>query len=453
MTVTAMKTKAEEQLAEHFARAADALPGAGWVPAARRAAFAAFAKVGLPHRRIEAWKYTDLRNSLKEAFPPAACATRKFDDAMLRGALGEDLHRLACIRLVLVNGRYVAKMIPAGHEPGASYHFDSLAAALGQPGFEWIERHFAAVGSATADPVCALNAAFASDGVVLRVTAGARLALPIHIVSLAEAGAPISVATRNLIKVEAGAHATIVESHIDLGGNSAQAMAVTQIAVAAGGVAHHIKHVGSGAAHLGRLDVEIGEGAIYRGFQFTAGTGLVRNETDVSFTGPDAKLDVSGAFLGRDREHIDTTLVVHHSTTGCESRELFKGVLAGRARGVFQGKVIVDAIAQKTDGKQMAQALMLSEDAEFDSKPELEIYADDVACGHGSTAAEIDPAMLFYLRSRGIPAPEARAMLIESFIGEAIEKVEDEAIREALMSEARRWLSNLPAAATASQKR
>lgn len=451
MTVTAMKTKAEEQLAEHFARAADALPGAGWVPAARRAAFAAFALAGLPHRRIEAWKYTDLRNGLKEAFPPAACATRKLDEAALQSALGEELYRLGCIRIVLVNGRYLAKMIPTGHEPGASYHFDSLAAALGQPGFEWIERHFAAVGSA-ADPVRALNAAFASDGVVLRVTAGARLALPIHIVSLAEAGAPISVATRNLINVEAGAHATIVESHIDLGGNSAQVMAVTQIAVATGSVAHHIKHIGSGAVHLGHFDVEIAAGATYRGFQFTAGTGFVRNETDVSFTGPDAKVDLSGAFLGRGRDHIDTTLVVHHSTPGCESRELFKGVLSDRARGVFQGKVIVDPVAQKTDGKQMAQALMLSEDAEFDSKPELEIYADDVACGHGSTAAEIDPAMLFYLRSRGIPAPEARAMLIESFIGEAIDKVDDETVREALMSEARRWLSSLPATATASQK-
>ena len=151
-----------------------------------------------------------------------------------------------------------------------------------------------------------------------------------------------------------------------------------------------------------------------------------------TFKGEGAKLDISGLFLGRGTEHIDTTLVVDHAVPGCESRELFKGVLADRARGVFQGKVIVRPDAQKTDGKQMAQALMLSEDAEFDSKPELEIYADDVVCGHGSTAAEIDEDMLFYLRSRGIPLEEARALLIESFIGEAIDKVEDERLREAL---------------------
>ena len=130
----------------------------------------------------------------------------------------------------------------------------------------------------------------------------------------------------------------------------------------------------------------------------------MRNNLFATFKGEGAKLDISGAFLGRGSEHIDTTLVVDHAVPGCESRELFKGVLADRARGVFQGKVIVRPDAQKTDGKQMAQVLMLSEDAEFNSKPELEIYADDVVCGHGSTAAEIDEDMLFYLRARGIPA-------------------------------------------------
>src|SRR5262249_36555849 len=142
---------------------------------------------------------------------------------------------------------------------------------------------------------------------------------------------------------------------------------------------------------------------------------------------------------------IDTTLVVDHAVPGCESRELFKGVLAGKARGVFQGKVIVRPDAQKTDGKQMAQVLMLSEDAEFDSKPELEIHADDVVCGHGSTAAEIDPDMLFYLRSRGIPLEDARTLLIESFIGEALDKIEDERLREALSAIAKGRLAGLAA--------
>jgi Fe-S cluster assembly protein SufD len=152
---------------------------------------------------------------------------------------------------------------------------------------------------------------------------------------------------------------------------------------------------------------------------------------------------VAGCFLGREAEHIDSTLVIDHAVPGCTSRELFKGVLAGRARGVFQGKVIVRPDAQKTDGKQMAQALMLSEDAEFDSKPELEILADDVICGHGSTAAQLDDGMLFYLRSRGIPLVEARALLIESFVGEAFDGIADEALREALLGIAKDRLAGL----------
>ena len=164
------------------------------------------------------------------------------------------------------------------------------------------------------------------------------------------------------------------------------------------------------------------------------------------FRGEGAKLDISGSFLGRGAEHIDTTLVVDHAVPGCESRELFKGVLADRARGVFQGKVIVRPDAQKSDGKQMAQVLMLSQDAEFDSKPELEIHADDVVCGHGSTAAEIDADLLFYMRSRGIPPAEARALLIESFIGEAIDKIEDERLRGALAALAKQQLAKLSAA-------
>ena len=171
----------------------------------------------------------------------------------------------------------------------------------------------------------------------------------------------------------------------------------------------------------------------------------MRNNLFATFKGEGAKLDISGAFLGRGAEHIDTTLVVDHAVPGCESRELFKGVLADRAHGVFQGKVIVRPDAQKSDGKQMAQVLMLSQDAEFDSKPELEIHADDVVCGHGSTAAEIDEDLLFYMRSRGIPVAEARALLIESFIVEAIDKVEDERVRAALAGMATRRLAALSA--------
>ncbi|MBN9352852.1 MAG: SDR family NAD(P)-dependent oxidoreductase [Hyphomicrobium denitrificans] len=189
-------------------------------------------------------------------------------------------------------------------------------------------------------------------------------------------------------------------------------------------------------------DVVLGADATYRGFQFSSGLGLARNEINVRYAGERGKLDLSGAYMARAHEHVDTTLVVDHAVPNCESRELFKGVLDDHGRGVFQGKIIVRPDAQKTDGKQMAQALMLSEDAEFDSKPELEIFADDVVCGHGTTSAELDADLLFYCRSRGIPEAEARALMIESFIGEAIDKVENPELHTALMAFAVNWLSN-----------
>ncbi len=238
----------------------------------------------------------------------------------------------------------------------------------------------------------------------------------------------------------------MIEAHLTLPGAAAagQSNTLSDLAIAEGARLAHVKLTLAGQAesHLATWRPTLAAGATYRAFQFTAGTGLVRNGVALRFAGEGAKADVSGCFLGRGTEHIDTTLVIDHALGGCESRELFKGVLADKARGVVQGKVIVRPDAQKTDGKQMAQVLMLSEDAEFDSKPELEINADDVVCGHGSTSAEIDEDLLFYFRARGIAAEAARALLIESFIGEAIDKV-GEALRPALMAVARRRLAHL----------
>jgi Fe-S cluster assembly protein SufD len=228
--------------------------------------------------------------------------------------------------------------------------------------------------------------------------------------------------------------------------HDAQLNALTDVTVANGATLHHAKvAVDEGKAlHLSNCDVTLDANATYRNFQFSTGLGLARNGLNVIFEGEGSKLDISGAYLARRAEHIDTTLVVDHAVPRCESRELFKGVLDDHGRGVFQGKIIVRPDAQKTDGKQMSQALMLSEDAEFDSKPELEIYADDVVCGHGTTSAELDADLLFYCRSRGIPEKEARALMIESFIGEAIEKVANEQLRDALAAYAMQWLGRAP---------
>ena len=448
MNVAVLKTKAEQALTETFATVADKLPGGAAVLEAREAAIGRFGALGLPHRRIEAWKYTDLRMAMKEALPPSlgAAAPVKSDD--VAAALGP-LARIDATRLVFVDGAYVEALSSVrGLEdikvvPLSRALADESAAAA----------DLLALKGSENEPVLALNTAYVTDGAVIGIASKARLDKPLLLVFVSASPEPHFVATRNVVSVGEGAHATIIEAFVTLPGaaGEGQSSAVTEIGVGKGASVSHIKcAVGAGrATHLANWLVDVGEKADYRGFQFTCGVALGRNQLAVVFTGEGAKLDLSGAFLAQGGQHVDTTLVVDHAVPGCTSRELYKGVLADESRGVFQGKVIVRPDAQKTDGKQMAQVLMLSPYAEFDSKPELEIFADDVICGHGSTSADLDENLLFYCRSRGIPEREARALLIESFIGEAIGKVEREDVREALMSLAREWLDDLPPATRA----
>jgi len=444
MTLAVTRTKAEQALSHNFEAVAARLPGGSAVAEARKAAIGAFAALGLPHRRIEQWKYTDLRSAVKEALPPAVRATVQADPRDIDAAL-EGLAALDCHRVVFVDGTYAPGLSTPGVARGVE--ITSLATALAQRGHgadDLIRER--APGE---DAVIALNTAYVTDGAVVRIAEGVQLDKPLLLVFAHSGPQARLVTTRNVITVDDHARGTLIEAHVALPGAVAgQANTLSEVSVGAAARLAHIKCTlaGEGASHLATWLATLRQAATYHAFQLTAGTGLVRNSVFATFEGEGAKLDISGAFLGRGAEHIDTTLVVDHKVPGCESRELFKGVLGDRARGVFQGKVIVRPDAQKSDGKQMAQALMLSEDAEFDSKPELEIHADDVVCGHGSTAAEPDEDLLFYMRSRGIALEEARALLIESFIGEAIDKVEDEGLRSALAGIAKERLAGLSAA-------
>lgn len=439
MNVAVMKTKAEQAISESFEAAAGKLPGTDVVRERRAQAIGAFSGLGLPHRRIEEWKYTDLRANVKDIFPAAPDDATPLTIAELIVALGPLAH-VDAHRIVFVNGH---------HRAGLSDFADAAGievAALGELLATATEDVSAALVSTPegGDAIETLNTAFMTDGAVVRVTEGASVAKPLMIVFVRAGAEASSVAVRNFVTVEAGASASVIEAHVVLPGAAldVQLNALTDVVLGKGATLHHAKvAVDEGKAlHLSNCDVTLDADATYRSFQFSAGLGLARNGLNVIFEGEGGKIDLSGAYLARRAEHIDTTLVVDHAVPRCESRELFKGVLEDHGRGVFQGKIIVRPDAQKTDGKQMSQALMLSEDAEFDSKPELEIYADDVVCGHGTTAAELDPDLLFYCRSRGIPEKEARALMIESFIGEAIEKVENEQLRGALAAYATQWL-------------
>lgn len=440
MNVAVMKTKAETALTEGFAGVAEALPGGAHVREARAKALGRFAANGLPHRRIEEWKYTDLRGVMKDALPLAVGDTTRTTIADVIVAMGA-LGRIEAPRFVLVNGAYRKELSNISELDGV--RVAPLGEALRGDGASEV----LSIGEEDrgSDAVLALNSAYVTDGALIDVEAGTKLDQPLLVVHVRTGRTPQLAVGRNQIRVGAGADLTIVEMFVAVPGSVAdgQMNTASEVLVGDNAKVSHVKvtsDMGS-VTHLANWLVELGADCTYLAFQYTAGVGLARNQIRATFKGEGAKLDISGAFLARKQEHIDTTLFVDHAVPHGESRELFKGVLDGEARGIFQGKVIVRRNAQKSDGKQMAQALMLSETAEFDSKPELEIYADDVACGHGSTSAALDDDLLFYLRARGIPLDEARALLIHSFIGEAIDKVENEAVREALMCEADAWLS------------
>ena len=359
----------------------------------RRAAFDRFMATGLPHRRIEAWKYTDLRNLMKQALPPPE-ASPKVTQADVEAALGP-LAAVPAHRLVFVDGRYAPDLSALVADGEVSVAALATLLESNSAAAELLHNN-----GRDDDALLALNTAYVTDGAVIDVVPGARLDRPVLIVSLRAASTPNSVATRNVVRVGEGAEATVIEAFVTLPGAAKdyQLNAVTKTIVGKGARLQHVKCTleAGGGSHIANWLAELGPDADYRGFHFTTGTGLARNQIAVNFAGTGGNLDLSGAFLGRDGEHIDTTLVVDHAVPQCTSRELFKGVLDGHARGIFQGKVIVRPDAQKTDGKQMAQVLMLSPDTEFDSKPELEIYADDVVCGHGSTSADLDEDLLFY---------------------------------------------------------
>ena len=439
MNVAVIKTKAETALVEQFEKVAADLPGGEDVRRERRKAIGDFAGRGLPHRRIEEWKYTDVRALLKEAAAPFGKTTPAKLSKAQRAQLtwGLDAHTLIFIDGVLEE-----------QDPATEKGLDiatlgnalaSSPPSLATPALETID-----VGARS---VLSLNAAFVTDGALIRIEAGAKLARPIHLVFVSTGVQNHAVSLRNSIVLEAGAEATIIESFAAEGQAATQTNTLTSVSLAKGASLHHVMSAGvaAGSMHMGNTIADLGPKSSYIPFQMTTGNGVARHQLTVTFSGRNATFDLGSAVLSTAGGHIDTTMVVDHAVPDCTSRELYKCVLDGRAHAVFQGKVIVRPDAQKTDGKQMARALLLSPDAEFNSKPELEIYADDVVCGHGTTSMELDDDLLFYCRSRGIPTALARTLLVESFIGEAIDKVEHETLREALMTKARAWL-NAPAA-------
>jgi len=234
----------------------------------------------------------------------------------------------------------------------------------------------------------------------------------------------------------------LIESHEGAPGSDYQVNTALEVVVGDEAHVDHIKITGEGAGslHVSSLMAAIGAQARFNEFLFTTSAAVVRNQLFVHFKGEGTIAGIRGATLLNGRQHVDTTLIADHTAGACISREVFKTVLDGESRGVFQGKIIVQPHAQKTDAKMSAHALLLSEEAEADSKPELEIFADDVQCGHGATTGALDEDLLFYLRARGIPAKEAEALMIQAFVGEAVDGIEHAGLRDTLIEHVAAWL-------------
>jgi Fe-S cluster assembly protein SufD len=435
--VRPLKTAAESALTESFAAAKGALPGALAVAAMREEAFRRFERQGLPSRRVEDWKYTDLRAAMRDALPlaaaPDAAAKARVERA---GALVDELDAR---RIVFVDGAFVAELSDlAALEPGLTIGAMASALATGGP---LIAAHLGKTVPSQ-DVAVALNTAFMGDGAVISIAAGATLARPIHLVFGNSDLRPAAIFPRSLIVVGKGARAMVVESHEGAADCADQVNAVLELVV---GDEAHVDHVkltgaGAGALHLWSMMASVGAHARFNAFMFTTRGAVVRNQLFVRFRGEGTVAGIRGATLLKGSQHADVTLFAEHEAPACTSREMFKSVLDDSGRSIFQGKIIVRQGAQKTDARMATHALLLTDTAEADNKPELEIYADDVQCGHGATSGAIDQDLLFYLKARGIPEKEAETLLIQAFVGEAVDGIEHAGLRDVLMDQAAAWL-------------
>jgi Fe-S cluster assembly protein SufD len=387
--------------------------------ALRAAAAAAFRTSGLPggtqQRRIEAWKYTSLRSVAETNFQRSA-APRHEAETILSG-----LALLDAPRIVFVDGilRSDLSVMPAA----------GFARFAEQPDFgtlSWPDR----------EPMVALNTMLAADGATLHVPAGHDGGI-VQFISIAATDADFH--PRHSIRLDPGARLTLVE--ISAGQGTYLLNTVAEIHVAAGAHLTHIRLQDEAATafHVSTAYADVKAGATYDSFTLNLGSRLSRTEVHAQLTGAGAIVHLNAAQILAGSQHADFTSVVGHTAPGCTSRQTVKNVLAGQSRGVFQGKIEVARDAQKTDGYQMNQALLLSPFAEVDSKPELEIFADDVKCSHGATVGELDAEQLFYLRSRGIPDVEARSILVRAFLAEALDLVADDTIRGRLEAAVEQW--------------
>ncbi len=417
---------------------AAALPGAGlpWLDALRNEGRRLSAN-GLPSTRTEAWKYTNLAPLAELDFPPPALGAEAQPADFRPGAFdGLDGPTVAFVNGSLSPEHSRLDGLPDG------LRVRGLAQGLADDP-AGIEALVGGAESLNGDLLAAFNAAFATDGCIVETAPGTRVEELVRLRFVAAPGSePLAYHPRVIVRLGAGSSLTLIECHEGPAGGPTWSNPLVDIRVGEGARLSHIKLQveGEGAYHTALAKAVLAGEARYESHLLALGARLARHEIHVQLAGEGADCQLRGGYMARGSQHIDNTTVIDHAVPHCESREVYKGVLDDTARGVFQGKIIVRQDAQKTDGHQLNRTLLLSRKAEIDTKPELEIYADDVKCSHGATAGEPEADQLFYLRSRGLDHRTALALIVEGFMGELLEETGHEPVHAALAARVADWI-------------
>jgi Fe-S cluster assembly protein SufD len=401
--------------------------GLGWLQSLRRNAFARFCEVGFPTTHDEDWRFTNVSEIAQTPFRLARDGSAALAASDLRQwrVAGE-----ACL-LVFVNGRFSRELSALDNLP-SGLTVGGLAEKI-DSGDRVLEEHMGRYLDIGRDAFCALNTAFAEDGGYVHIRRGAVIAGAIHLLFVSTGtDTPAMLHPRNLIVAEEDSQAAIVEDYVSLGSGVAFCNSATEMVASGNAVLSHymIEQEHTQTFNVSTLRIQQGRSANVASHSVLVGGALVRNNVHPVLAGEGSECLINGLFVGNGRQHIDNYMLVEHVSPHCGSRQFYNGILDDRAHGVFHGRIIVHKDAQKTDAKQTNRNLLLSDDAQIDTKPQLEIYADDVKCTHGATIGQIEADALFYLRSRGIDEASARRILLVAFANECLERMKEGGIRE-----------------------
>ena len=404
--------------------------GLGWVPNVRRAAIGRFAALGFPTPRNEDWHFTSVAPIAEAEFHRLDTPPGEVDAADLGPFL---FGRPEWPTVVFINGRHSPQLSTTATLP-AGVRLMSLTAAWREAP-ELLERHLSKIATFDDQSFTALNTAFMYDGAVVHVAKDVKADAPIHLLHVVDPIAARSVMhPRHLIVVDQHASARVIESYVSLGDARYFTNTVTEVALGDGAHLSHykIQRESQRAFHVGTTEVHQPRNSKYDSFSFATGAALSRTNVYTKLDGEGAEVWMNGLYMVDGEQHVDHQTRIEHAQPNCASHEVYKGILDGASHGVFNGKVFVHPIAQKTDGKQENNNLLLSDKARIDTKPQLEIFADDVKCTHGATVGKLDALSLFYMKSRGLPAEAARRLLIYAFAADVLERLAIDEVRDAL---------------------